>query len=402
MANNAISRRKFLKIVGTTSAAAISQVALGPLGSAHLAFASGPLNRNLIVVEQGGGCCYTQTPGLIGEWLDKYPTVYPANPLVISSDQALHPSYVNVKQMYDLGQVALVNMVGNPAHNRSHDEATLINQTGYAGMGMGGGLGSGWGGRLANVLGSNGVFSLAGANDWAEGGPAKTVENLGNLGERSFSQDSAFFIEQRNKVLGLSTPAKSSNEQFVFNSYLSLESSLAALKNIDKISVGVTFPNTGLGGAFEDAAKLIISGIGANIFYIRTGGYDTHTNQDLSGLLNPLDAAIAAFKQAMELNGKWNDTVVVTTTEFARTFENPGNGTDHGFCYPQLIIGGSVKGGQKTAPPVASDFTSAYFNRYEVDYREVWSQIVGQFLGIDPGPIFPEAYTEGKVNLGLF
>ena len=41
----------------------------------------------------------------------------------------------------------------------------------------------------------------------------------------------------------------------------------------------VTYPNTGLGQALRAVAGAIVRGIGTKVFWVQTGGFDTHSGQ---------------------------------------------------------------------------------------------------------------------------
>ena len=47
-----------------------------------------------------------------------------------------------------------------------------------------------------------------------------------------------------------------------------------------------TYPNTGLGNALRAVAGAIVRGIGTKVFWVQTGGYDTHAQQG-SGAAGP-------------------------------------------------------------------------------------------------------------------
>jgi uncharacterized protein (DUF1501 family) len=55
----------------------------------------------------------------------------------------------------------------------------------------------------------------------------------------------------------------------------------------------------------------------------------------------------------------WDDTVVITRTDFGRTFENNAKGTDHGHVYNQIVFGGRVTGGVYGDPLTAVQLQNA-------------------------------------------
>lgn len=86
--------------------------------------------------------------------------------------------------------------------------------------------------------------------------------------------------------------------------------------------------------------------VSRQMFYVSTGGYDTHDNQAtrIGGLHASLAAAISSFRDAMIEIGEWNNVVVFTASDFGRTVIDNGNGTDHGWGGHQFVAGGQVVG----------------------------------------------------------
>lgn len=71
-----------------------------------------------------------------------------------------------------------------------------------------------------------------------------------------------------------------------------------------------------------------------DIFYVQDGGYDTHSNVDISLInnFNRINGVIQAFVDEVNVLGLWDNTVVVQFSEFARTLDpNTGDGSDHGW-----------------------------------------------------------------------
>jgi uncharacterized protein (DUF1501 family) len=105
-----------------------------------------------------------------------------------------------------------------------------------------------------------------------------------------------------------------------------------------------------------DAAGLPPSQIAANrqIFFVRIGGFDTHDGQITSPtnatghqlLIQRISQAVSAFYQAMVAIGRENDVTLFTASEFARTINSNGNGSDHAWGSVQFAVGGAVNGGQ--------------------------------------------------------
>ena len=131
-------------------------------------------------------------------------------------------------------------------------------------------------------------------------------------------------------------------------------------------------PNTNLGNQLRQVARMIaVSRVGqgtiqANrqVFFVRTGGYDTHDGQipaaapvngvwgGQQGLLQQVSQAMSRFYDAMAaLNGiagyagVVNEVVTHTMSEFSRTINSNGNGTDHAWGQVAMVMGAPASGG---------------------------------------------------------
>ena len=84
------------------------------------------------------------------------------------------------------------------------------------------------------------------------------------------------------------------------------------------------------------------------VFFTQIGSFDTHKDlhSGLGRLLPNVNAALKTFKQEMQAQGNWDNVVVVTLSDFARTLTSNGRGTDHAWGGHNIITGGKVRGGQ--------------------------------------------------------
>ncbi|WP_333917564.1 DUF1501 domain-containing protein [Vibrio crassostreae] len=83
-------------------------------------------------------------------------------------------------------------------------------------------------------------------------------------------------------------------------------------------------------------------------FSVTLGGFDTHNNQekDQGALLRSLSSQLSVFYQRLEEYGLSDAVTTFTMSEFGRTLEPNGSGTDHGWGNCQMVIGGDVLGGR--------------------------------------------------------
>ena len=85
----------------------------------------------------------------------------------------------------------------------------------------------------------------------------------------------------------------------------------------------VAYPNDGLGLALQAVAGAMVTGVGSRVFWVETGGFDTHAGQGTNGglyatLMQMLDAALLAFHGDLTAQGLWNDTLLLQCSEFGR------------------------------------------------------------------------------------
>jgi uncharacterized protein (DUF1501 family) len=111
--------------------------------------------------------------------------------------------------------------------------------------------------------------------------------------------------------------------------------------------------NTGIAQQLRQVARLIegraATGVKRQVFFVSMGGYDTHTTtvQSQTTLFNQLFPAMKAFYDYTVAAGMANDVVQLTMSDFNRTFiGNAAAGVDHAWGGHQIVMGGTVNGGQ--------------------------------------------------------
>ena len=82
------------------------------------------------------------------------------------------------------------------------------------------------------------------------------------------------------------------------------------------------------------------------IFFCATGGFDTHGDQlgQHANLLGDLDSALAGFHGAVQSLGASDCVTTFTASDFGRTFDSNGRGSDHGWGSHHIVMGGAVRG----------------------------------------------------------
>ena len=210
----------------------------------------------------------------------------------------------------------------------------------------------GWGGRIGDAIlkqNLHGAFSCISTNDdtlfltGKNTNPLKVTPDgiKGTAGIKEES-DAITFSE------ALSNLITSSDDTIVANSN-NESTMLSAIQDAKTISTEFPSENE-LAQQLKTVASLIKAreklGVKRQIFFVKLKGFDTHT--DLLGrhstLMRLLDDALGSFYEATEELGVAQNVTTFTMSEFGRTFNGHGDGSEHGWGSHHIIMGGAVKG----------------------------------------------------------
>lgn len=312
----------------------------------------------------------------------------------------LNPGLAPLKNLYDSGNLAIIQGVGYPNPNRSHFRSSEIWQTASDAQQT---LTKGWLGRYFDnccagedptvgvVLGEQlpEAFNAASPTGVAIGRP-------GNIGfDRTHDPDEARLFAELNglepasmsgdSIGNLSGPSKSglSALEYLQRTALDAQVSTDTIKRTLKGTKNeIPFPKNQLGNSLSLISRLVSGGLPTRVYYASQGGYDTHAGQinTHKRLLNELAASLAAFCDDLKAKGIFDRVLVMTFSEFGRRVtENANGGTDHGTAAPMFICGGPVKPGLYGKQP-ALDRLDAGDLFYNVDFRSVYSTILSHWM----------------------
>jgi uncharacterized protein (DUF1501 family) len=163
---------------------------------------------------------------------------------------------------------------------------------------------------------------------------------------------------------------------------------------------GAAYPDTQLGGALRDVARLIKAQIGLQVACVDYGDWDMHEGlgravpgQWMFDHLGELAAALAAFATDLGTEGMAGVTLL-TLSEFGRRVEeNASHGVDHGHGNAMLVLGGGVAGGTVygTWPGLAPANLDDGDLPGTTDYRTIVGEVLqqrcgmGSLAGVFPG-----------------
>lgn len=408
--------------------AAFTVTFAAPEFMSDLALAQGAGARNLVVLYLSGG---NDSLSMLVPYND--PFYYSRRPsiaipagtvLQVGSDSSrvalgLHPRLTGLKQIFDQGRLALIQRAGYSNQSRSHFQGTDIWSTADPGNSVG----LGWVGRyldslpspldplvgwnttrdLPRVLQSNHVAVPAIPN------PATYAFQSPNTGVEATAERNAAVRINSHVPVGRPSLA------FVYGNAQAAMATLDRVATVAAYNGTVAYPaNNGFAQALRAVAGSMVRGIGTRVFYVTTGGFDTHAGQNPNAaagtyfnLMGTLNDGLTAFYNDLNNQGLLGDTLVLTFSEFGRRIsENGSNGTDHGAASVMMALGGRVNGGlYGTAPVLNLDpanptlESNAADIRFETDFRSVYAQVIDQWLGADSRTILNGDFR--KTGLGF-
>jgi uncharacterized protein (DUF1501 family) len=115
--------------------------------------------------------------------------------------------------------------------------------------------------------------------------------------------------------------------------------------------LSTVFPQTDIGQQLQQVAQIIrlraSTGMSRQVFFCSIGGFDTHSGESWGqwDLLRQVSAAMLALYNATVEMGVANQVTTFTESDFGRTLQPSGTGSDHGWGSHHLVMGGAVKGG---------------------------------------------------------
>ena len=415
----AITRREFVR--GGVAAFTVSFAA--PAFLSDLARAQGRARRNLVVLYLSGGndALSTLIPYNDPQYYARRPTIaIPAGSVLqIGSDRAgialgLHPRLTGLRTIFNAGRLAFIQRTGYANSSRSHFEGTDIWSSGDPRSPQG----TGWLGRYLDTLPSPvdpltawstagsiprtllsnrvGVPSIPSVQGYAFASP-----NTG--AEVQFARDSAARISSH-------VPVDQPHLAFVNASAQAAFATLDRVAQVGSYVPSVTYPNNGFAQALRTIAGAMVRGVGTKVFWVQTGGYDTHAAQNpnqangsYTNLMATLNDGLFAFYNDLVNHGLLADTLVLQFSEFGRRItENGSQGTDHGAASVMMAMGGGVRGGIfGTAPNLRGTPDNPTLEnggndvRYETDFRSVYATVIDSWLGGDSAGVLGGNFKAG-------
>ena len=400
-----VTRRDFIR--GGVAAFTFSFAA--PAFLSDLARAQGTSRRNLVVLYLSGGndSLSMVIPYTDAQYYARRPVlaIPAANVLQIGTDRGgnaigLNPRLTGFKTIFDAGRLAIIQRTGYENSSRSHFQGTDIWSTANPQNSQG----AGWLGRYLDTLPSP-VDPLAA---WSTTRDVPHVLQANQTGVAAIpsipsyafaspnSGNEATYARQSATTIASHVPVHMPHLAFVNGTIEQAFATLDRVARVGSYRPVVTYPNNGFGQALQAIAGAMAGGVGTRVFFVTTGGYDTHSAQNTNqangsytNLMGTLNDGLLAFYNDLTRQGLFGDTTILQFSEFGRRInENASAGTDHGAASAMFVMGGAVRGGlYGTAPNLRITPDNPTLENtgqdvhYETDFRSVYARLIDQWLG---------------------
>ncbi len=378
-----LSRRRFLSALGT-GVASLPLITMPGFISA--AGQNLPKGKTLILVELAGGNDGLNTVVPVTD--PAYRGLRPeigidrSDALSLDSDTSLHGSMRGFADLWENGELQIVEGVGYPNPNRSHFRSIEIWNSGQGAESF---ARDGW---IANAFSEGKAPEPADVSGLVLGGDMGPLNGDGRF---SAMRDEETFLETLENLPDMQHPVRPSTGksplEHVLQTYDSahLTGDIISRKLERSTSRGFDFPESELGIQLHTGARLLEAGVEVPVLKVVQGGYDTHDNQpgEHAFLLDDLSTSLDAFARSMRQIGLWDQVTVVTYSEFGRTArENGSYGTDHGTAAPVFVAGGQVQGGF-SGKRVSLDKLVGDDLVHTTDYRHLYAGLLKDIWGFN-------------------
>jgi len=387
-----MKRRNFLKISALASSALFIPGFVCKIGESENAKKLYTDGKKLVIIQLSGGNDGLNT--CIPFQNDIYYKLRPSlhvkanEVLAVGSEMGFNPALAALQGLYDQGDIGILNSVGYPNPDRSHFRSMDIWHTGSASNEY---WDTGWLGRYLDASCSGCVnphtvleigegLSLAVKGKENKGLAAKDIAQL----KRSTTNPYLHTLTEAHKQAAES--ASSINDlDYLYKTMVETEASAEYLFKQSKIYKSKqTYPVNKLSKSLKTIAELICSGCDTSVYYASLPGFDTHVRQkgQQDRLLKMYADSVAAFVKDLKQNNQWDNTLVMTFSEFGRRVkQNASGGTDHGTANSLFLMGGKLKkAGFINAAPNLSDLSKGDL-KHQVDFRQVYATILEDWLG---------------------
>lgn len=391
-----IKRREFLQVGSLATASLLVPKFLKAFEGRNMV---PPGNKVLVILQLSGGNdgLNTVIPYRNDIYFKSRPKlgIEKSKALNLTDEAGLHPSLTGLKELYDDGSLGILNNVGYPNPDRSHFRSMDIWHTASDSKEY---WNTGWIGRYLDAqcsgcdkptqaLELDDMLSLALKGEEAKAIAMKDPRRLYGTANEKFFRDV------------MKHHADEAGEQPVDYLYKTMAETLSSADYIfqqsKKKPSAADYPKTEIGQNLKTIASLIYSEIDTKVYYLSLGSFDTHFNQAFQqqNLFNQMNDAIRVFVKDLKENGRFNDVLLMTFSEFGRRVsQNASGGTDHGTANNMFFISGALKKKGLINPmPDLSDLDEGDL-KYRVDFKNVYATVLKKWLQTDDAKVLQQQY----------
>ncbi len=389
MTTRKMNRREFLKWQMATAIGSSSFFPLlGNLSNVHAEPITGEYKALVCIFLLGGNDSFNM---VVPQSTDAYNAYAQARPQVAvdqnlllpitpvnyndENNYGLHPVMPELQQLFNdekLSVIANVGMLAEPINKEEYETRTKIRppnlfshnnqqdqwmraRADYV-------YPFGWAGRMTDLLYPDPALAPkpavnitpSGINLWQTGGQYSTYE-VPASGIQSISFPSNNMEQAYQEIVNSGT----TKSHTLVSQYAKIQQRSNVLTklihdNLNNAAISTQFDqNSSLAIQLEMVSKLIAvrnnldNNTKRQIFFVGFGGWDTHKNQKVRHpkLLQQLSKSLSSFYSALEELGVEQQVTTFTASEFGRSLTANTSGTDHGWGGHNLVMGGSVMGG---------------------------------------------------------
>jgi uncharacterized protein (DUF1501 family) len=338
-----------------------------------------------------------------------------------SSGTGIHPAMTGLHNVFNAGNLKVVQSVGYPQPNFSHFRATDIwmsasnsNQEVF----------TGWTGRYLNYEYPNFPIGYPNTNTpdplAIQIGSTTTLTTQGPVVNMAMSitNPTSFY----NLLNGTTdpvpdTPAGKELKYVRLVSQQTQQYSSVIRSAANAVTQQATYPtNNSLADQLKIVARLIKGGLKTRVYMVSTGGYDTHSVQVNAAdtttgahatLLQRLSDACKAFQDDLQFLGIQDRVIGMTYSEFGRRIKsNSSVGTDHGAAAPMFLFGSKIEQGVLGNNPTIPTNASVNDNiPMQYDFRSIYSTILEKWFCLDKtvvAGLYPPSINTQLQSLPLF
>ncbi|MEO7922709.1 MAG: DUF1501 domain-containing protein [Chitinophagaceae bacterium] len=338
-----------------------------------------------------------------------------------TSASGLHPAMTGMQNIFNNGNMKVIQAVGYPQPNFSHFRATDIWMSASNSDQE---VFNGWAGRYLNYEYPNfptGYPNTSMPDPLAiQIGSTTSLTTQGpvvNMGMSITSATSFYNLISGTTDPVPNTPAGKELKYIRLVNQQTQKYSTVIRNAANTVTQQVTYPtNNSLADQLKIVARLIKGGLRTRVYMVSFGGFDTHSVQVNAAdtttgahatLLQRVSDACKAFQDDLQFLQIQDRVIGMTYSEFGRRIKsNSSVGTDHGAAAPMFLFGSKIATGVLGDNPSIPANASVNDNvPMQYDFRSIYSTILEKWFCLDKtivSGLYPPNINSQLQSLPLF